>query len=114
MPAWAAGWSNLVDLEARLVRVQYLRPTPDFEPLAAAFKRIHNILAQAKFVGGASIDQSLLEAGPEQELFEEIPAYRGSSRSKTRSRGALHVPKRWTFQLSKVALVNVPDVKVRV
>src|SRR5208337_3782865 len=45
--AMAAGWSNLVDLEARLVRVQSLRPTPDFEPLAASFKRIRNILEQA-------------------------------------------------------------------
>jgi glycyl-tRNA synthetase beta chain len=43
----AAGWSNLVDLEERLVRVQGLRPTPDFEPLAASFKRIRNILEQA-------------------------------------------------------------------
>ncbi len=47
--AMAAGWSNLVDLEARLVRIQSLRPTPDFEPLAASFKRIRNILEQAKF-----------------------------------------------------------------
>ena len=47
----AAGWSNLVDLEARLERVQSLRTTPDFEPLAASFKRIRNILEQAKFDG---------------------------------------------------------------
>ena len=31
--AMAAGWSNLPELEARLVRLQSLRPTPDFEPL---------------------------------------------------------------------------------
>ena len=48
------GWSNLVDLEARLVRIQSLRPTPDFEPLAASFKRIRNILEQAKFTGGGT------------------------------------------------------------
>ena len=31
-----------------------VRPTPDFEPLAASFKRINNILKQAEFRGHAS------------------------------------------------------------
>ena len=70
--AMAAGWSNLVDLEARLVRIQNLRPTPDFEPLAASFKRIRNILEQAGFTGpDGEIDEALLEAGPEKDLYEE-------------------------------------------
>ena len=42
--AMAVGWSNLPDLEARLIRIQNLRSSPDFEPLAASFKRIRNIL----------------------------------------------------------------------
>src|SRR5439155_18167280 len=67
----AAGWSNLVDLEARLERVQSLRKTPDFEPLAASFKRIRNILEQAKFAGGGVLDESLLEPGPELDLYDE-------------------------------------------
>ena len=46
--AMAAGWSNLVDLEARLARIQSLRHSADFEPLAASFKRIRNILEQAQ------------------------------------------------------------------
>ena len=46
--AASVGWGNLVDLEARLERVRGLRASPDFEPLAAAFKRIANILEQAK------------------------------------------------------------------
>src|SRR5437764_6728544 len=54
--AMAAGGSNLVDLDARLVRIQNLRPTPDFEPLAASFKRIKNILRQAAFQAGADIN----------------------------------------------------------
>ncbi|MFZ0934483.1 MAG: glycine--tRNA ligase subunit beta [Bryobacteraceae bacterium] len=71
--AMAAGWSNLVDLEARLVRIQSLRSSPDFEPLAASFKRIRNILDQQKFVGSsaAAIDQKLLQDGPERDLYEE-------------------------------------------
>ena len=75
--AMAAGWSNLVDLEARLVRIQKLRPTPDFEPLAASFKRIRNILEQAKFEGGAAFNLQLLEAGPERELYEEYTRIAG-------------------------------------
>ena len=103
-----AGWSNLVDLEARLVRVQYLRPTPDFEPLAAAFKRIHNIFAQAEFSGGASIDPSLLEAGPEQELYEEYRHIAGQPIENAISRLRPMVD----VFFDKV-LVNVPDAKVR-
>src|SRR5262249_20008210 len=59
----AAGWSNLVDLEARLERVRSLRASPDFEPLAASFKRIKNILKQAEFTGGGTPRTSPLEAG---------------------------------------------------
>jgi glycyl-tRNA synthetase beta chain len=69
--AMAAGWSNLVDLEARLERLRGLRGSPDFEPLAASFKRIRNILEQAKFDGGVGVRQELLEEEPEKELFRE-------------------------------------------
>jgi glycyl-tRNA synthetase beta chain len=104
----AAGWSNLVDLEARLVRVQNLRPTPDFEPLAASFKRIRNILEQAKFTGGAGIDESLLEAGPERELYEEYNRIAGQPIESVISRLR---PKVDLF-FDKV-LVNAPDARVR-
>ena len=67
----ATGWSNLVDLEARLVRIQGLRETPDFEPLAASFKRIKNILKQAQFKESGTIFEGLLEEGPEKELYRE-------------------------------------------
>jgi glycyl-tRNA synthetase beta chain len=104
----AAGWSNLADLEARLVRVQNLRPTPDFEPLAASFKRIRNILEQAKFTGGTKIDESLLEAGPEKELFEEYQRIAGQPVESVISRLR---PKVDLF-FDKV-LVNAPDATVR-
>jgi glycyl-tRNA synthetase beta chain len=104
----AAGWSNLVDLEERLVRVQNLRPTPDFEPLAASFKRIRNILEQAKFTGGAAIDESLIEAGPETELFEEYQRIGGQPIESVISRLR---PKVDLF-FDKV-LVNAPDARVR-
>ena len=71
--AMAAGWSKPVDLEARLIRIQSLRSTPDFEPLAASFKRIRNILEQQKFSGASAIaiDPALLEEGPERDLYDE-------------------------------------------
>jgi glycyl-tRNA synthetase beta chain len=99
--AMAAGWSNLVDLEARLMRIRILRPTPDFEPLAASFKRIRNILVQAGFTGGGAIDQSLLEPGPELELYEEPIE---NAISKLRPKVDLFFDK---------VLVNAPDATVR-
>jgi glycyl-tRNA synthetase beta chain len=68
----AVGWTDLIDLEARLKRVQAIRPTPDFEPLAASFKRINNILKQAKFQVTRGIDARYLEAGPEQDLYDAL------------------------------------------
>ena len=75
--AMAAGWSDLKDLEARLVRIQRLRPTPDFEPLAASFKRIRNILEQAKFTGGAATSTpGLLEPGPGDRPLRRVSQHR--------------------------------------
>jgi glycyl-tRNA synthetase beta chain len=106
----AAGWSNLVDLEARLVRIQNLRPTPDFEPLAASFKRIRNILGQAKWrrPPGLRVDAALLEPGPERELYDEFRRIAGqpieSVISKLRPKVDLFFDK---------VLVNAPDAAVR-
>ena len=60
----AAGWTDLIDLEARLKRVQAIRPTPDFEPLAASFKRIKNILKQANLRRRRSISRRPVGARP--------------------------------------------------
>jgi glycyl-tRNA synthetase beta chain len=75
--AMAAGWSNLVDLESRLLRIRGLRSSPDFEPLAASFKRIRNILEQAKFEGSAGFREDLLEEEPEKELYREYSSIAG-------------------------------------
>lgn len=68
----AAGWTDLIDLEARLIRVKAIRSTPDFEPLAASFKRIKNILKQADLVQLREVYTQLLEDGPERELYHEF------------------------------------------
>jgi glycyl-tRNA synthetase beta chain len=105
--AMSAGWSDLPDLKARLLHLQRIRPTPDFEPLAASFKRIKNILRQAGFTGG-SFDPALLEPGPELDLFEEIK--RAEGKPLEVGIGALR-PKVDLF-FDKV-LVNAPDPAVR-
>jgi glycyl-tRNA synthetase beta chain len=107
--AMAAGWSDLVDLEARLARIQSLRLTPDFEPLAASFKRIRNILEQAKFAGPAGgVEEALLEPGPEKDLYEE---YRNIAGQPIETVIGRLRPKVDVF-FDKV-LVNAPDASVR-
>jgi glycyl-tRNA synthetase beta chain len=106
--AMVAGWSNLPDLEARLIRIQRLRSTPDFEPLAASFKRIRNILEQAKFTGGGPVDAALLEPGPETDLYDEYRRIQGQPVETTISKLR---PKVDLF-FDKV-LVNAPDPRVR-
>jgi glycyl-tRNA synthetase beta chain len=105
--AMAAGWTGLPELEARLLRLQAIRLTPDFEPLAASFKRIKNILRQAAFTGGP-FTQTLLESGPESDLFDEIN--RSAGQPIEAAIGALR-PKVDLF-FDKV-LVNAPNPAVR-
>ncbi|MSV29046.1 MAG: glycine--tRNA ligase subunit beta [Bryobacterales bacterium] len=78
----ASGWDDLVSVESRLAAVQAVRPTPNFEPLAASFKRIQNILKQADFKGGVSIDPALLEPGAEAELHAEFENVRATVSKK--------------------------------
>jgi len=68
--ALAGDWKDLVDLENRLHSLRRVRQTENFEPLAAAFKRIRNILKQANWTGG-EVNAALLEAGAERDLFNE-------------------------------------------
>ena len=112
----ASGWDDLVDVEERLKAIQAVRPTEDFEPLAASFKRIQNILKQAQFSGGGSqIDAALLESGPESDLYKAFQDVRGvvadqAYRPALESIASLR-PKVDLF-FDKV-LVNAPDPKIR-
>ncbi len=108
--AIAAGWSNLADLEARLIRIRNLRSSPDFEPLAASFKRIRNILDQQKFAGASAvaIDPKLLQDGPERDLYDEYRRIAGQPIESVVSRLR---PKVDLF-FDKV-LVNAPEDDIR-
>jgi glycyl-tRNA synthetase beta chain len=104
----ATGWTDLIDLEARLKRVQAVRPTPDFEPLAASFKRIKNILKQADYKDGSAYSEDLFEPGPESDLYKEI---RRTDGQPLESRIGPLRPKVDLF-FDKV-LVNAPDPNIR-
>jgi glycyl-tRNA synthetase beta chain len=112
----ASGWDDLVDVEERLTAIQSVRSTPDFEPLAASFKRIQNILKQAKFSpSGAAINPDLIEHGPESDLRAAFVATlieikTQGYREALESIAALR-PKVDLF-FDKV-LVNAPDERVR-
>jgi glycyl-tRNA synthetase beta chain len=103
-----AGWNYPIDLEARLLRVKAIRTTPDFEPIAASFKRIKNILKQANFQLTHALSEDLIEQGPEQDLYDEF------QRSFGQPLEARIGPLRPKIDLffDKV-LVNAPDPNIR-
>jgi len=104
----AVGWNELLDLQWRLNRVKRVRATPDFEPIAASFKRIKNILKQAAYSDGGPYRPDLLEPGPELELYSEM---RRTADQPLESRIGPLRPKVDLF-FDKV-LVNVPDLELR-
>lgn len=102
----AVGITTLANLGERLKKLAGVRSTPDFEPLAASFKRINNILKQAGFMRG-ELDVSLLEEGPEKELYDAF-----WDKDFTELEGiALLRPAVDRF-FDKI-MVNVPDDKIR-
>ena len=68
----AAGCWTLADVEARLIALAEIRPTENFEPLAASFKRIRNILKQAGYAGGLRILEGDFEQEVERQLYREL------------------------------------------
>ena len=111
----AAGYDNLPDVLARLEALRDVRPTENFEPLAASFKRIRNILEQAKFTGSGAVDEKLLEAGPEADLFADFENIRASIQGASYQVALQNIASlrpRVDLFFDKV-LVNAPDPEVR-
>jgi glycyl-tRNA synthetase beta chain len=115
----ASGSDDLLDVETRLEALRQVRPTENFEPLAASFKRIQNILVQSDFLSGGQVDETLLEPGPETDLYREFTGIRTAVEEQGRRRNyeaALELiaslrPKVDLF-FDKV-LVNAPDENIR-
>lgn len=117
--AMAAGFDDLKDLAARLEALRAVRPTANFEPIAASFKRIQNILRQAQFTARGEPDKSLLEPGPERELFAQISVHRVTVKLVQRERKyreALELIaslRPYIDHFFDKVLVNAPDQRVR-
>ena len=104
----AVYWDNLPELQERLEWLKTVRSTPDFEPIAASFKRIKNILKQAGYSDGGRYRAELLEEGPELDLYKEIVR---TTHLPLESRIGPLRPKVDLF-FDKV-LVNAPDPELR-
>lgn len=112
----AARWDDLVDVQKRLNAIQAVRPTADFEPLAASFKRIANILKQANYTGtGRQIEPDLLEAGPERDLYDAFEQVRRTIASLEYQPAleAIAALRPAVDRFFDKVMVNVPDVRVR-
>jgi glycyl-tRNA synthetase beta chain len=115
----ASGADDLSDMERRMEAIRAVRPTENFEPLAASFKRIQNILRQAQFQPPGNVNPTLLDAGPEADLHNEFLRLRDVVYTQRRAqdyRSALEAiasirPKVDLF-FDKV-LVNAPEERVR-
>jgi glycyl-tRNA synthetase beta chain len=111
----ASGCGTLSDIEARLTALAAVRPTEDFEPLAASFKRIQNILKQAAFEPNNVLDQALLEDGPERALHSDFVRVRDAAKVESYPKALEQIASlrpRVDIFFDKV-LVNAKDERVR-
>ena len=106
----------LANLADRLDALHDVRPTEDFEPLAASFKRIKNILKQAQVDETGPPDPNLLFPGPEQDLYNSFVRVRESARASSSYREKLtaiaSLRPRVDLFFDKI-LVNDPNPAIR-
>ena len=72
----AADADDVVDAKARAEAVSAVRTSPDFEAISVAFKRMKNILRQAREAGkepAQAVDLAVLQEGAERVLAEVAP-----------------------------------------
>ena len=116
---FAASPANLVDCEDRLFALRMVRQTENFEPLAASFKRIRNILRQAGEPAGA-VDVNLLEHAAEKALHAEVEQLQPqvdacvASRDYIRALQLIATLRPAADKFFDDVLVNAPDAGVRV
>jgi glycyl-tRNA synthetase beta chain len=115
----ASGADDLVDVGRRLEALKQVRPTENFEPIAASFKRIKNILRQAGFDRAGAVDAALVEAGDEEALHRGFERIRGEVEARRRERDyrpALETIASLRPEVDRFfdnVLVNATDVRVR-
>ena len=115
----AASFDDLPDAAERLAAIRDVRPTENFEPIAASFKRIKNILRQAGYAGGDEVAPELLVENEERLLYEAFLRARGEV-EQHRRRGAYRAGLQAIAALRPQVdgffdhvLVNAPDERLR-
>jgi glycyl-tRNA synthetase beta chain len=106
---------DLADALQRLEALRSVRPTADFEPLAASFKRIQNILRQANFTGDNTVDPALLTEEAERDLsvaMNDAQARKGGA-SYGQALSAVASLRPAVDKFFDKVLVNAPDERVR-
>jgi glycyl-tRNA synthetase beta chain len=68
---------DVTDAAERVAAVAAVRRQPDFGPLAVAFKRVQNILAQAGSPAGGELDPALMSDDSERQLAGDFYQARG-------------------------------------
>jgi glycyl-tRNA synthetase beta chain len=111
----AAPLTTAPDLAGRADAIHFIRPTADFEPLAASFKRIKNILVQAGVNGPMAITDDLLAPGPELELHQASNRVRSSiqNRPYREQLAAIATLRPGVDLFFDKILVNDPDPAIR-
>jgi glycyl-tRNA synthetase beta chain len=71
---FGAGADDLVDAQKRLVALQAIRKSKNFEPLAVSFKRIRKILEKANVAtrDGQHVNPELFENAAERHLYSAV------------------------------------------
>jgi len=72
----SAGSDDIVDTLARAEAVTKVRPSQDFESISIAFKRMKNILRQARESGktiASTVEADLLQEPAEKQLAAQVP-----------------------------------------
>ncbi len=96
--AVAAGFSDLVDVRARIAALAEFKNHPDFEPLSVAFKRVGNIIKEGT---DAPVDPSLFQDEAEKNLYEAIQAVKVAA-------GGLVASGAWLDALTEIATLRGP------
>ena len=112
----AAPLASLPDLVDRAEAIHYIRPTADFEPLAASFKRIKNILKQSEVEQSNPPDPDLFTPGPERDLYNAFLQVRETIKTTSEYREKLAAIASLRPQVDLFfdkILVNDPDPAVR-
>jgi glycyl-tRNA synthetase beta chain len=112
----AAGFTTLEDLADRAEAIHAVRPTDNFEPLAASFKRIKYILKQAQLPKANPPKLELLVPGPEQDLYQAFLKVRAATQAtsvyKEKLAQIASLRPQVDFFFDKI-LVNDPDPAIR-